>query len=294
MTSLSKKLPIFVISLGIFFSFTGLIALYFSAHRSPITTNISVSPLISGNVTPPEVSARHILIKDLTTGEILFTKDADALVSPASTTKMMTALVAVSDYGWEKEIIVGKSFMEGSVAGFKPGEKYTVEQLVYTLLLRSANDAAEILAAAHPKGREGFVADMNIQASKLGLSSTNFKNPSGLDEDQHFSSATDLTRLGEYLVSIPGFFRIVSTQTASIIDLASGSGKLIANSNPLLGKVPGVLGIKTGFTDNAGQSLISLVDRGDRKIIITVLGSTDREKDSQQLIEWVYHNFTWQ
>jgi len=235
-----------------------------------------------------------VLIKDLTTGEILFAKEPDALISPASTTKMMTALVAVSDYGWEKEIIVDNAFKEGSVAGFRPGEKYTVEQLVYTLLLRSANDAAEILASAHPGGRAGFVADMNTKAVELGLSSTNFKNPSGLDEDQHLSTATDLTRLGEHLVSLPGFFRIVSTETASIIDSASGSGKILANSNPLLGKVPGVLGIKTGFTDNAGQALVSLVDRGDRKIIITVLGSIDREADSKELIEWVYSNFTWQ
>ncbi len=288
-----KNLPVLVISLGILVSLTGIFSLYLQNKPHLTTQNITLEPLKSSGVTPPEVSATHILIKDLTTGQILYEKDADTPVSPASTTKMMTALVAVRDYGWDKEIIVDKSFKEGSIAGFKPGEKYTVEQLVYTLLLKSANDAAEVLAEAHPGGRAGFVGDMNLLSRELGLSSTQFQNPSGLDEDNHISTATDLTRLGEYLVDLPVFSRIVSTQTASILDSSSGSGKILANSNPLLGKVPGVLGIKTGFTDNSGQSLISLVNRGDRRIIITILGSSDREKDSSELIEWVYQNFTW-
>lgn len=277
-----KKLPVLVISVGIFLSFTGFASLYFKNRFSPITQNITPIPLKSAGIGVPQISAKHVLIKDLTTGEILYSKDADTPIYPASTTKMMTALVAVSDYGWDQEISI------------KTGEKYTVEQLIYMLLLKSDNNVAETLALAHPQGRSGFVKDMNTKAAELGLSSTSFQNPSGLDEDLHLSTASDLTRLGEYLVKHPKFLKIVSTQTASIIDLASGSGKLLANTNPLLGKVRGVLGIKTGFTDNAGQSLVSLVDRGDRKIIITVLGSLDREKDSAGLIEWVYHNFTWQ
>jgi len=294
MTSISRRLPTFIIALGLFFSLTGIFSWWLKVQPHQVLGQSTSVPLKSLGLDPPAVTAQHILIKDLTTGEILYAKSADTPVPPASTTKMMTALVAVQKYGWDREITVDKSFRDGSVAGFRPGEKYTVEQLVYSLLLKSANDAAEILAENHPQGRDGFVADMNAAAKELGLTSTTFQNPSGLDQDNHLSSASDLARLGEYLVKVTGFDRIVATQNATIIDLASRSGMLLSNSNPLLGKIPGVLGIKTGFTDGAGQSLVSLIDRGGRRVIIVVLGSTDREKDSEKLIDWVYKNFTWQ
>lgn len=293
MPSFAKHLPVLVISLGIFISFTGIFSLYLSRHRPLVLSESVVVPLTSINLPVPDISAKYVLVKDLVNSEILFSKQADVPVPPASTTKMMTALVAVSEYGWDRPITVQNRFTDGSVAGFKPGEQYSVEQLVYSLLVKSANDAAEILASAHPQGRDGFIASMNQTAVKMGLTSTHFANPSGLDEDYHYSSASDITRLGEVLVNLPLFSRIVAAETVSIIDQASHSGRLIQNSNPLLGKVPGVLGIKTGFTDNAGESLITLVDRGGRRIIVTVLGSRNRAEDSRQLIEWAYSNFNW-
>ena len=109
-----KHLPVLVIGVGLFFILTGLFAVYFSSHRLLTPAPIVLSPLKSAGILPPEISAKHVLIKDLTTGEILYAKDADVSFAPASTTKMMTALVAVSDYGWDKEITVAVRF-EGAL-----------------------------------------------------------------------------------------------------------------------------------------------------------------------------------
>jgi serine-type D-Ala-D-Ala carboxypeptidase (penicillin-binding protein 5/6) len=160
-------------------------------------------------------------------------------------------------------------------------------------LVQSANDAAEILAENYPGGRPAFIQAMNTKASALDLRHTHFVNPTGLDETGHYSSAADLVRLAEVLVQDHELSRIVSTENAVLSVSDGGSSYVVSNVNQLLGKVPGVLGIKTGFTDGAGQALVTLVNRDNHPVLITVLGSQDRFTDSQTLIEWVYSNFTW-
>ena len=235
----------------------------------------------------PAVSATHIMILDRDSKSVIYQKSADLSVPPASTTKMMTALVVLDNFSLDQKITVTKTYPDGQTIGFQPGEELSIEQLLYALLVQSGNDAAEILAENYPGGRVAFVAAMNQKAADLLLTHTHFQNPTGLDEDDHYSSASDLARLADVALNKPEFAKVVSTENAVI----AGS-RVLTNLNQLLGKVPGVLGVKTGFTDNAGQALVTYVNQG-HPVVIVVLKSTDRFADTESLITWVYSNFTW-
>lgn len=242
----------------------------------------------SQNLPLPAVSARNMFIIDQASQTVLLQKSADQSVFPASTTKMMTALVVLDNFSLDQNITVTQSYPIGQNVGFKPGETLTVEQLLYALLVQSGNDAAEILAENLPAGRQGFIDLMNTKAAQLNLVHTHFANPTGIDEPGHYSSAADLARLASFALKKPEFARIVSTENTIV------SNHVLTNVNELLGKVPGVLGVKTGFTDGAGQSLVTLVDRDNHPVILVVLGSLDRFGDSEKLINWVYSNFKWE
>lgn len=239
----------------------------------------------SKNLPLPTISAKHVMILDSGTKQVIYQKSADDSVPPASTTKIMTALVALDAFPLNQQITVTQSYKDGQVVGFQPGEVLTVEQLLYALLVQSGNDAAEILAENFTGGRQEFINAMNSKAADLHLTHTSFTNPTGLDEEGHYSSAADLARLADISMNNTEFARIVGTENAVL-----PGNHVLTNLNQLLGKVPGVLGIKTGFTDNAGQALVTLVDRG-HPLIIVVLKSTDRFSDTQKLIDWSYSNF---
>lgn len=247
-----------------------------------------VSIPTSQNLPPPTVSARNIFIIDQLSKTVLFQKAADSEVFPASTTKMMTALVVLDKFSLDQIITVTRSYSEGQTIGLQPGEQLSVEQLLYAMLVQSGNDAAEILAENYSGGRQAFIEAMNHKAAGLNLDRTHFANPTGLDQAGHYSSATDLARLADTAITHPEFSRIVATENAVI------ANHVLTNINELLGRVPGVLGVKTGFTDGAGQSLVTLVSRDNHPVILVVLGSTDRFGDSEQLINWVYTNFKWE
>ncbi len=280
------------------FLFLGLIlALFFAATKLfpslkvreglGVSYERAVFP-ISQNLPPPVISARNIFIIDRNSKIVLYQKAADQQVFPASTTKMMTALVALDQYDLGREITVTTSYPEGQNLKLTPGEKLTVNQLLYALLVQSANDAAEVLAENFAGGRAAFISAMNTKAVDLRLTATHFINPSGLDETGHYSTAADLARLADSALVHPEFAKIVATENAVI------ATHVLTNINQLLGKVPGVLGVKTGNTLGAGQSLVTLVDRDSHPVIIVVLGSTDRFGDSEKLINWVYSNYRWE
>ncbi|KKU29254.1 MAG: serine-type D-Ala-D-Ala carboxypeptidase [Candidatus Amesbacteria bacterium GW2011_GWA2_47_11b] len=258
-------------------------------HKSSIINLKSTSTVvpISQNLPPPTVSAKNIFIIDQASQTVFLQKSADQPVFPASTTKMMTALVVLDNFSLDQPITVTRSYPIGQHVGFRPGETLTVEQLLYATLVQSGNDAAEILAENFPAGRQVFIDLMNVKAAALNLDHTHFANPTGIDESGHYSSAADLARLASFALKNPEFARIVSTENSIV------SNHILTNVNELLGKIPGVLGVKTGFTDGAGQSLVTLVNRDDHPVIMVVLGSLDRFGDSEKLIDWVYSNFKW-
>ncbi|KKU03374.1 MAG: hypothetical protein UX99_C0034G0003 [Candidatus Amesbacteria bacterium GW2011_GWB1_47_26] len=294
--SLKPKTPVtFFPSLSRLFLILGLIFIFFAAIKlrpsleSREGVGVSYTPIpVSQGQPVPAISARNVFILDQNSQTVLLQKSADDEVFPASTTKMMTALVVLDNFSLDQTITVIRSYPIGQNVGFKPGETLTVEQLLYALLVQSGNDAAEILAENLPAGRQVFIDLMNAKAAQLNLAHTRFANPTGVDESGHYSSAADLARLAGAALKNPEFARIVSTENTIV------ATHVLTNVNQLLGKIPGVLGVKTGFTDGAGQSLVTLINRDNHPVIMVVLGSLDRFGDSEKLITWVYSNYHWE
>lgn len=290
--SLSFNQIRWLVALLVALTFAALYLINSQPASTPVLPKLPLLPY-SQNITLPQLSAKNYFILDLNSRKVLAARDPDMQIYPASTTKMMTALVTLDNYALDKIVTVKHTYTEGSKVGFQSGDQVTVEKLLYALLVQSGNDAAEILAESFPGGRTQFIAAMNNKAQALRLYHTHFSNPTGLDEAGHYSSAADLVRLAVELETHPELARIVSTENAVIVPSGSGATHVLTNVNSLLGKVPGVLGIKTGFTDLAGQSLITLVNRSDHPVMIAVLGSNDRFLDSESLINWVYSNYIW-
>ncbi len=249
--------------------------------------------IVSQNITPPQLSAKAAIALDLDTGEILFEKNIYGRMSPASTTKIMTALVA-QDYYKSADILTvyPEAQVGGSVMGLNNGERLTFRSLLYGMLLNSGNDAAFTIALNYPGGLNNFVGEMNKKAKDLNLADTNFQNPAGFDNPNHYSSAYDLSQIAKAAIEHPLLSRVVATKETSIVSWDKSKEYNLKNLNQLLSE-EGVLGIKTGFTQNAGESFVGLVERKNHKVITVVLNSQDRFAETKLLMDWVYKNYNW-
>ncbi|EFK96013.1 protein containing Peptidase S11, D-alanyl-D-alanine carboxypeptidase A domain [sediment metagenome] len=254
---------------------------------------VSQSPVNITGVNAPWISARGAVVIDADDKTILYSKNPDLKLLPASTTKIMTALVALQAYPLDKVIIIDSVHQTGQVMKLQPGEKITVENLLYGLLVNSANDAATILAQNYPGGEDEFIKAMNQKSRDLGLVNTNFTNASGLDAYGHFTTAHDLALIAAEAMKQPVFKKIVGTLGITVADVDNTVAHSLVTINELLGKVPGLSGVKTGWTEAAGECFVAFVLRDNHQIITVVLGSADRFGETQQLINWVYSNFSW-
>lgn len=251
------------------------------------------NPILTGNEHFPVLSAQAALAVDLNSGVTLYEKNPDEALLPASTTKIITALVAMDAYPLDSILRVGNVKIVGQKMGLAFGEEIRAEDLIYGLLVYSANDAAEALALAYPGGREAFIDAMNEKARDLSLENTKFYNPSGIDGNGHVTTARDLIRVSEVAMRNPEFAKIVATQNITVTDVTGKKLHRLTNINELLGKVPGVLGVKTGWTENARENLVTYVERDGHKVMIAVLGSQDRFGETKELIDWMFSNYTW-
>lgn len=262
-----------------------------SSNSSEEFPNIKV---IDQKNPPPTVSAASVYVEDLSTQEVLFKKNLNIKVPPASTTKIMTAIVA-SQYYKSGDILVvpSEALVGGSNMGLVPGENMTFRSLLYGMLLNSGNDAAFTLAINYPGGLEGFVSAMNQKAKDLNLKNTHFVNPAGFDNPNHYSSSEDMAIIAKELIKNPYLSKIVSTKETSVISFDKTKSHPLKNLNKLL-EEKGFIGIKTGFTQQAGENLVGLVDKDGHKILTVVLNSTDRFGESKALVDWVFSNFKWE
>ena len=217
-----------------------------------------------------QLSATAAILMDADSGEILYEKDAGRRMRIASTTKIMTALVALDRARLTDTITVTAAHMvEGSSMYLKPGEMVTVEELLYGLMLCSGNDAALALADCCG-GLEEFVQAMNDKAAELGMQDTSFANPNGLDDENHYSTARDMAVLAAYAAQNPTFRRICSTRTATV------GSRTMTNHNKLLSQLEGCIGMKTGYTKAAGRTLVSCAQRdGCRLVAVTLCDGND-------------------
>jgi D-alanyl-D-alanine carboxypeptidase len=262
------------------------------------TKNYPKIPVLkSGILTFPVISAQSVLAEDLDSGVTLYEKNSDKAVLPASTTKIVTSLVIFDHYPLDEEVVVPPLSVEGQKMGLVQGEKMKIIDLLDGLLIYSANDAAEALSRIYCEdgtcGRDVFIRAMNQKVRDLGLTNTNFVNPTGLDEPMHYSTARDLVRVSVEAMKNPVFAEIVGTKEKVV---TSSDGKIVhklKNINELLGEVDGVLGIKTGWTEGARENLVTYVDRNGQKILIALLGSQDRFGETKEMIDWLYGSYEW-
>ena len=241
-----------------------------------------------------EISAEGVVVYDLESGTTMYGRNTEVLLSPASTTKIMTALVALEHYELDDVVTIATVANSGAVMGLVPGEQITVENLLYGALIQSGNDAAWAIAEHFDGGVEKFVEAMNAKAADLHLTNTHFTNPVGYDDPNHKMSAIDLTRLGAFALTNKTIVKMVAIPQITISDVAHTRFHPLTNVNALLGKIPGVAGIKTGWTEEAGENLVTLVERNGHKVILVVLKSQNRFSDTEQLINWVFANYEWQ
>lgn len=242
----------------------------------------------------PVTTAVGVFVMDLSTGKTLFSKNPDVRLPNASTTKIMTALVASEYFKMDQILTVDKRGMvDGSTMGLKVGERITFGDLLYGMLLNSGNDAAYTIAANYPGGVEGFVLKMNKRSEEMGLKNTHFTNPAGFDNSNHFSSASDLVVIAEHASKNQNLLNVVGTKQSVVASVDGDTIHNLKNINALLG-VDGVIGFKTGFTPAAKENLVSLIQRDHGRILIVVLGSADRFGETEKLIKWVDSNFIWE
>ncbi len=248
----------------------------------------------SGLYPGAEITASGVVVLDIDSGVYLYKRNEEELLSPASTTKLLTALVALDSYSLDDVVTVRDVVNNGQVMGLVPGERITVENLLYGALIHSGNDAAWALADHFPGGEPKFVEAMNVRAKELHLTHSTFTNPVGYDDPNHKMTPTDLALLGEAALNNNVIAKMVAIPSITISDVTHTYFHQLKNVNELLGKIPGVGGIKTGWTEEAGENLITLVERNNHRVIIVVLHSQDRFGDTSFLINWVFSNYQWQ
>ena len=226
-----------------------------------------------------EVSAAAAVLMDADSGRLLYDKNGEKRMLIASTTQLMTALVALEQGGLQQEITVtGGHMAEGSSMYLRPGEKLTLETLLYGLLLSSGNDAA-LAVTECMGGTVPFVARMNEKAAELGMENTHFANPNGLDDEAHYSTAEDMAKLAAAAMDDPVLRRVASTKTARI------GGRTLTNHNKLLSRVEGCVGLKTGYTRAAGRTLVSCAERDGVRLVAVTLQDGDDWNDHASLYE---------
>lgn len=250
-----------------------------------------------GTSPPPEVSAAAWLVYDATFGTELAGQADNERRAVASTTKMMTALVALENSSVDDEVVISDraAAIGEAEIGLDPGETWTVGQLVTAFLIRSANDAA-MAVAEHVGGTvENFVAMMNARAAEMGLENTRFANPHGLDEPNHYSSAEDLLSIALAGMEHDLFAQAVATPETRMPDAPDGTERTAQTTNGLLRDgYPGIVGVKTGFTFDAGLTFVAAARQQGRLLYVVVLGSTGQGAhfaDAAGLLDWGFSEF---
>lgn len=289
----------------IFFSIVFLSSHIFADDIYPLEDNFDISEILNDIETIetdsqisqlPTINSRAYVVIDRKSNTVLIGKNENQRKKMASTTKIMTALIVIENANLSDTVEISKKAANtgGSRLGLKTGDKITVLDLLYGLMMRSGNDAAVALAEYVAGSISNFADIMNNKAKELNLSNTHFVTPHGLDEDEHYTTAYELALLSNYAMNNEVFAKIVGTKNYTIT--LNGYPKTLINTNELLGVLNGVYGIKTGFTNGANRCLVTCCKRGEMDIICVVLGADTkkfRTTDSIKLIEYSFNSFTY-
>ena len=229
---------------------------------------------------------------EVNSGRILSSINLDLKLPMASTTKILTALTVIENFDIDKEITVPKSSVgiEGSSIYLREGEKLTVKELLYGLMLRSGNDCAECLAQTLVK-RDKFISLMNETAKKCGATNSNFTNPDGLPDENHYTTAYDLCKISCAAIKNPIFKEICSTKRVNISNDGYSYDRVLINKNKLLFSYDNCTGIKTGYTKKAGRCLVSSAEKDGLEVVSVVINSPQMWERSKELLDFSFNNF---
>ncbi len=253
-----------------------------------LTALIAVSTTTSFKKTySASASAQSEIAMELSTGTVLKEGNADARLPMASTTKILTAIIIIEDCNLDEVITVPDEAVgvEGSSIYLKKEEQISVKDLVYGLMLRSGNDSATALALHHSGSIENFAQAMNERAKKAGAENSNFKNPSGLPDDEHYTTARDLCKIACYAMKNSLFIEVVSTTNYK------GEYRNFVNKNKMLYKYDGANGVKTGYTLKAGRCLVSSAERNGMDVVCVVLNCYDMYEHSCKVFDYCFANY---
>ncbi|MBI3385017.1 D-alanyl-D-alanine carboxypeptidase [Candidatus Gottesmanbacteria bacterium] len=255
-------------------------------------------PKITGKDPIPFLTAQGAILIDVDSQVVLYAKNPHLRLYPASTTKIMTAVTAMENYAPDAILTAWESISEAStdaaLVGLKSGDRVSLKGLLYGLLLNSGADAAETLSQNFPGGKKAFILEMNKKAQSLHLRDTHFVNESGLDDKDQYTSVLDLARFTTYALKKPLFAEIVGTKELFITDISGKKRYYLKNINKLLGEVWGVNGVKTGYTEKAGECLVAQAERNSHRLLSVMLNSLDRFAETQAFLEWGFQNITWE
>ena len=258
--------------------------------KSVVAQSVPVRTAIAPHQFPPwRVAPAHgILLKELNSGRVLYEHDAGKRMSPASLTKIMSALVILERGQLDDFVTISPNAARAHKTHLrmKSGQVFRLEDLLKAMLIMSANDAC-LAAVEHVGGDEAqFVAIMNIKAAALGLADTHFNDACGFDNPDHYSTAEDLAALSVIALDQPVFRQLVREERAIITPVNGHHAYVLHNTNRLLGRIPGVEGIKTGFTSKAGRCLIAKVSQNGSDLLLVILNSKRRWNTATNLITY--------
>ncbi|NLG92464.1 MAG: D-alanyl-D-alanine carboxypeptidase [Clostridiales bacterium] len=244
---------------------------------------------------PLQVSAKSAILMNADDGRILYAKDENERRPMASTTKIMTALITLETAAVNNKVVTITDKMvrvEGSSMGLRPGDKLSLRALAEGMLLVSGNDAANSAAIAISGSDQAFAVLMNKRAKELNMTNTHFVTPSGLDDENHYTTAKDLAILAAAAMHNPDFAEIASQKVMAVQFVNPDQTRRLKNHNKLLSMYDGCVGVKTGFTKKSGRCLVSSAQRNGVSLIAVTLNDPDDWKDHQKLLDYGFSKLT--
>ena len=256
-----------------------------------IVSSLTVTPAMA--IEEPNIAGEAAIVMDFNSGQVIWAKNENEPRAPASTTKILTALIALEKGNLQDEVTISEDAVrvDGTRVYLVAGEKQTLENLLYAMLLNSANDAAYAIGEYIGGTIEGFAQMMNEKARQLGAVHSHFVNPNGLSDEDHYTTAYDLALIARAAMQNPTFRKIVATENRPWYG-AEWTSTLI-NGNKLLDSYDGAIGVKTGYTSEARWCLVSAAERNGETFLAVVLGSNNKQiwSDSKELLDYGFNNF---
>jgi D-alanyl-D-alanine carboxypeptidase (penicillin-binding protein 5/6) len=271
----------------------GIAAVIIALTAAPICSFGEPSPgSNAAGAAPPVVSAKNAIVIEQITGKILYEKSSRQKAYPASITKIVTALLAIESGQMDKKVVVSGSAAgaEGSSIYLYAGEKLSMRDLVYGLMLRSGNDAALAISYALAPSVEEFVSKMNERAEQIGAMDTNFINPNGLFDENHYTTAYDMAIIAREAMKNPQFKEIVGAKSWTA-QRGEGKYNYFYNKNKVIFDYPGGTGVKIGYTIKSGRTLVASSERNGMEVICVVMGAPDWFSDSYKLMDYAFEMF---